>query len=61
MGKASLKRQRTPETTADTEDLSKFTDFTRKIIFRNIRMVVNRAYFVPHIIRLFSIFVVRVT
>ena len=41
-GKASLKRQKSPEITTDTQDVSKFYRFTCKMfIFRNV-------YFVPH-------------
>ena len=36
-GKISLKRQKSPETTTETQDMGKFIDFTRKMfLFRNI-------------------------
>ena len=43
-GKASLKQQKSPETTTDTQDAS-VIDFTSKIF-----IVVSRPYFVPHTI-----------
>ena len=45
--KARLKRQKSPETTTDTQDVSKFIDFTCKIFIFEIPIVVNRPYFVP--------------
>ena len=48
-GKASLKQQKSPETTTDTQDAS-VIDFTSKILYFEIFIVVSRPYFVPHTI-----------
>ena len=50
-GKASLKRQKSPETTTDTQGMSKFLLILRvKYSYFEIFIVVNRPYFVPHTI-----------
>ena len=50
-GKASLKRQKSPETTTDTQGTSKFLLILRvKYSYFEIFIVVNRPYFVPHTI-----------
>ena len=48
-GKASLKRQKSPETTTDTQGMSNFLLILRvKYSYFEIFIVVNRPYFVPH-------------
>ena len=48
-GKASLKRQKSPETTTDTQGMSKFLLILRvKYSDFEIFIVVNRPYVVPH-------------
>ena len=48
-GKASLKRQKSPETTTDTQGMSKFLLILRvKYSDFEIFIVINRPYFVPH-------------
>ena len=50
-GKASLKRQKSPETTTDTQGMSKFLLILRvKYSYFEIFVVKNRPYFVPHTI-----------
>ena len=50
-GKASLKRQKSPETTTDTQGMSKFLLILRvKYSYFEIFIVKNRPYFVPHTI-----------
>ena len=50
-GKASLKQQKSPETTTDTRGMSKFLLILRvKYSYFEIFIVVNRPYFVPHTI-----------
>ena len=50
-GKASLKRQKSRETTTDTQGMSKFLLILRvKYSYFEIFIVVNRPYFVPHTI-----------
>ena len=49
-GKTSLKRQRTPETTTDTQAVWSSYEFTYKCSYFEIFIVVNRPYFVPHTI-----------
>ena len=47
-GKASLKRQKSPETTTDTQGMSKFLLILRvKYSYFEIFIVINRPYFVP--------------
>ena len=48
-GKASSKRQKSLESTRDTQDVS-FIDLTSKRFIFRIFTVVNRPYFVPHTI-----------
>ena len=51
MVKQSLKRQKSPETTTDTQGMSKFLLILRvKYSYFEIFIVVNRPYFVPHTI-----------
>ena len=47
-GKASLKRQKSPETTTDTQGMSKFLLILR--VKYSYFEIVNRPYFVPHTI-----------
>ena len=48
-GKASLKQQKSPETTTDTQGMSKFLLILHvKYSYFEIFIVVNRPYFVPH-------------
>ena len=50
-GKASLKQQKSLETTTDTQGMSKFLLILRvKYSYFEIFIVVNRLYFVPHTI-----------
>ena len=49
-GKASLKRQKSPETTTDTQGMSKLFDLRVKYSYFEIFIVVNRPYFVSHTI-----------
>ena len=50
-GKASLKRQKSQETTTDAQGMSKFLLILRvKYSYFEIFIVVNRPYFVPHTI-----------
>ena len=51
-GKASLKRQKSPETTTDTQGMSNFFLLILRVKYSyfEIFIVVNRPYFVPHTI-----------
>ena len=50
-GKASLKRQKLPETTTDTQGMNKFLlILCVKCSYFEIFIVINQPYFIPHTI-----------